>query len=278
MHRVAFIKPDRTPVPQPTTVIRGGHNKKTQDVPIKQRMSPDEKRARVERIRQHQAIANQRKEDAKRAASNPNFNPYKYGSIESVWKNETVYIVAGGSSLSGFDFNRLKGKKVIAINKAFAYLPFADYLYWTDTRFYLWYKSEIDKLACKKVTASTNPKDLTEDVILLRNSGSRIIDMANDRLTAGNNSGFGALNLALKLGASKIYLLGYDMKYTNNKAHFHDGYPSASNNREHIYAGMIRYFEDNAHLINAMAEVYNTNPNSSLTCFKFCSLDGALSS
>jgi hypothetical protein len=66
------------------------------------------------------------------------------------------------------------------------------------------------------------------------------------------------------------------MKHTSGKSHFHDGYPSGSNSREHIYKGMVKYFEDNLAIINQMAEVYNTNPQSELKCFKFRTIEAAL--
>jgi hypothetical protein len=277
IRRTNYIKPERIPV-EPVTVKKSQQpiGQKPAPQPQPNRMSIEEKRSRMERIRQNINVATERK--AQRAAeSKPNYRPvYNYGKIDPIWKGETVYIVAGGASLKGFDFKKLNGKLVIAINKAFMHVPNISLLYWTDSRFYNWYKREIDALTCIKVTPSPSPRDLKSDIIHLRNSGGRIIDMSPEKICSGNNSGFGAINLALKLGASKIYLLGYDMKHTSGKSHFHDGYPSGSNSREHIYKGMVKYFEDNMAIINQMAEVYNTNPQSELKCFKFRTIEAAL--
>ena len=44
-------------------------------------------------------------------------------------------IVAGGPSLAGFDWRRLDGERVIAINRACEVLPHADVLWWSDAGF-----------------------------------------------------------------------------------------------------------------------------------------------
>ena len=45
------------------------------------------------------------------------------GRIEPLFKNQTIFLVGGGASLKEFNFNQLKNKNTIAINKAFLYMP-----------------------------------------------------------------------------------------------------------------------------------------------------------
>lgn len=47
-----------------------------------------------------------------------------------------VYIVCTGSSLKGFDFERLKGRDVIAVNYAIKSVPFAQMLVALDRPFF----------------------------------------------------------------------------------------------------------------------------------------------
>lgn len=277
IRRTNYIKPERVQKEAPlnkrlNNVHQKPAEKKMGAVSNPARMTIDEKRAKIRDIREKQAIAEQRKQTKIQQRVNPRRASYSYGSIPKIWKDQTVYIVAGGASLSDFDFNRLNGKNVIAINKAFRYVKEPGAIYWTDSRFYTWYKSEIDEIHCMKFTGSTNPRDLAPDVTLLRPAGGKTVDLTSpDNLSTGNNSGYGAISLAIKLGAKKIYLLGYDMGHTGGKSHFHDGYP-AGNSRDHIYKGMMRYFNDNADILNHAAEIYNTNPKSNLKVFKFCNL------
>jgi hypothetical protein len=250
-----IIKPQRTPVKQ-NNVQKPVIN---YPQPTPPGMSPEERKSRIELVKKLNYEAEQRRL-AKIKAGGPVYSGqrgvpnYKYGSVKPIWKGETVYIVAGGPSLHDFNFSRLTGKKVIAVNKAFMFVQDCDVIYWTDSRFYNWYKKEIDALSCLKYTPSPHPINMADDVVLLRSAGGRIIDLSTERITAGNNSGFGALSLALKMGATKIYLLGFDMGFKGSKTHFHDGYPITSV-RESIYKSMMKYFEDNESIIKSVAKV-----------------------
>ena len=50
--------------------------------------------------------------------------------------NETYYIVGGGPSLTGYDWDLLKGKMLIGINRAFEVVPWADIIYFSDFKFF----------------------------------------------------------------------------------------------------------------------------------------------
>ena len=84
----------------------------------------------------------------------------------------------------------------------------------------------------------------------------------------GQNSGYGALNLAMVLGADPIYLLGYDCsKGPAGEKNYHNGYPSGSNpDALNIFR---RAFEAGAALLNGRPRIVNLNPDSALRCFEF---------
>lgn len=201
-------------------------------------------------------------------------NKELFTSTRAVWKNETVYLIGGGPSLRGFDWEQLRGKKVIAINRAFQVLPWADVLYWTDAQFYKWYKHEIDEFKGMKVTC--RPVDiLNKEITLLKGTRDLGLDLRPGYICDGNNSGYGALNLAVKLGVKRIYLLGYDLHSEPGQTHWHNGYTRSHNHT--IYKRLIRYFEHSVSLLNKLnVEVWNANPGSRLECFKKCSLKDAL--
>lgn len=202
-------------------------------------------------------------------------NKELFTSIGPVWKNETVYLIGGGPSLKGIDWELLRGKRIIAINRAFQVLPWADVLYWTDAQFYKWYRREIDEFKGVKVTC--RPVDiLNKDIRLLKGIKDLGIDMRPEYICDGNNSGYGALNLAVKLGAKRIYLLGYDLHSQPGQTHWHNGYKRSHNHT--IYKRLVKYFESSVPLLNEWKiEVWNANPWSHLHCFRKCSLNDAIS-
>lgn len=201
-------------------------------------------------------------------------NDKKYGETKSIWQDEVVYIVGGGPSLKDFDWTKLKGKKVIAINRAFEVVPDADVLYWTDSRFFRWFKEDIKKFTGLKYTCRPfigKPADVT----LLQSNSAMKLEMRPSFISHGNNSGYGAINLAVKLGATKIYLLGYDMNSNPKDTHWHSGYDTKHNHS--IYSKMIKYFEGlPAEAEKLGVEIFNANIKSQLTVFRKCTIEDAI--
>lgn len=195
-------------------------------------------------------------------------------SISPIWRNETVYLVGGGPSLKGMNWDVLRDKRIIAINRAFQVVPWADVMYWTDAQFYRWYRRDIDKFTGLKVTC--RPVEAPgSDIILLQGTRDTGLDMRPTHICDGNNSGYGALNLAVKLGAGRIFLLGFDMHSKEGATHWHNGYSRRHNHT--IYKRVIAYFESAAPALEKLGvEVWNANPDSHLDCFKKCTLQQAL--
>jgi len=63
-------------------------------------------------------------------------NPITSILSSNSWKNRGCFIIGGGESLKGFDFNQLKGELIIGINKAFQFCPHATINYAMDSDFY----------------------------------------------------------------------------------------------------------------------------------------------
>ena len=193
------------------------------------------------------------------------------GKIDPIFKGSSIFIVGGGPSLKDFDFTRLKDKHVIAVNKAFLFVPFADVMYWTDTRFYKWYEKEINLFSGLKVTNKSTP--IKPGIVNLQDTGREGLETRPDGIRHGNNSGYAAINLAYLLGANKIILLGFDMKIEGKKTHFHDGYSTPQNPK--IYENnMVPYFKTLVDPLKSHGvEIYNACPDSALTCFKKCTIE-----
>jgi len=202
--------------------------------------------------------------------------PMNYSAVKPIFNGETVYIVGGGPSLNNFDWNKLKNRNTIVINKAFYNLPTSQVMYWTDSRFYTWYKTDIDKFKGLKYTIRRSNYD--ENVMLLKKGPKHGLSILKDTLAHGNNSGYAAINLAYLLGAKKIILLGFDMgNNTNGKSHFHDGYPTKATSNEVYQKQFIPGFDSLwAALKEKGINVYNACPTSNLKVFPFISIERAL--
>jgi hypothetical protein len=152
-----------------------------------------------------------------------------------------IYIVAGGNSLRGFDFGKLKGKEIIAVNESLHFVPFAQTLVALDKDFYY-----------RDCVMSDMPK---HDIWLKDYKGK----MYNDRNVAGtiqipyhpaNNSGYMAVKLAIEMKPDRIFLLGYDM-HRIKYVHFYDNIPIEYSD---IWSSTKMWIEDLEHdceIINA---------------------------
>ena len=88
---------------------------------------------------------------------------------------------------------------------------------------------------------------------------------------AGNNSGTGAISLAIGLKANPIYLLGIDCKVDmkRRKTHCHEGYVGQS---LHIQATHAKEHRKNIEnfaklIVQTSTKIYNLSSISTLTCF-----------
>lgn len=205
----------------------------------------------------------------------PAKKPITYKNIEPIWNGETVYLIGGGPSLRSFQWERLRGKKTIAINKAVKFWPEADAMYWTDGRIWTWIKEEIKSFKGMKFTIA--PQAYPDDVHLLGRGMKYGLETSLNMLAHGNNSGYAAINLAIHLGAKRIILLGYDMGNDGKVSHFHEGYPVNATG-ENIYKNQfLPGFEIlKGELMSRNIQIFNACPTSKLNAFKKITIEEAL--
>ena len=152
--------------------------------------------------------------------------------------------MGGGPSLKDFDFSKLNGHHVIAVNKSIFDVHHANYFLTIDYTFL----RKIDLIKFNQINttkvfvinlANNYIKEVSGkiidtrwnlfydlkpfDVIIKSKSingfGNTFGDFRN-----GLNSGYCALQLAILLRYTKINLLGFDLSIDKNKTHYHTGY------------------------------------------------------
>ena len=156
---------------------------------------------------------------------------------------------------------------VIAINNTFELAPKADMLYACDAK---WWRHYQDALAFKGEKVTLDPTLASRSVKLLHDSGTSGFDPDPANLRTGLNSGYQALHLAIHAGASRVLLLGYDMK----GAHYFGDHPSHLQDSDpNVFARFIAEFEKVAPIYAEMGvDVVNCTPGSALTCFRASTL------
>ncbi len=143
----------------------------------------------------------------------------KYYQIQPIYKDRTIFILGGGPSLpsllEGLDLSNVP---VIGINNAFRF-PDVDVLWFADSRFYWWYKKDIDKFKGLKLTYNRHPElmgsvEYCPDLNIVK--GRPGAGIALDKIMFSASSGGSSINVAHQLGAKRVVLLGFDMRYVDN--------------------------------------------------------------
>lgn len=126
-----------------------------------------------------------------------------------------IAILGGGSSLKTTDISRLKGRcDIIAVNDAWKLCPWANIMYAADAKWWRYYDF-VPEFRGEKVTQSIGPRGWASEA---ERRGLTVIpakmgmDLSFEPgfIHTGHNSGFQALNLAIRFGYTKILLLGFD--------------------------------------------------------------------
>jgi len=198
---------------------------------------------------------------------------------------QTCFILGGGPSLQGFNYSLIKDFTVIGTNRAFEFFPETTYNYIMDFSFYRAIIQGQHKIGdnlqtyqkwCAyrgtKVLAEPSSKEGSIDASIRqikRLPYNAISFDVSKGITTGNNSGFGAMMLAVALGFKIIGLLGFDMKLDKEKTNYHRGYPRSTVNR--IQANLNAFkgvFNTVAPALKAQKiHVFNLFRGSELTCF-----------
>lgn len=190
--------------------------------------------------------------------------------IPKIWDGDS-YIVGGGKSLSTFPFEKLKGKRVIGCNDSYLLGDtICDFICFGDLGWYNIHQKGLLKYT-KPIIASVSPRKLqiiNKNVKFCERTTARL-SQRRDTLGWFSNTGIMGIELAMKLGSKRIYLLGFDMQLTDGIANWYSNLKDKPNSA--VYDKFLRnfkgfdlqkqsYFPD--------IEIINLNPNSGLELYE----------
>ncbi len=193
------------------------------------------------------------------------------------WYGETAFILGCGPSLRREDVEKLRFRRVIAINDSYLLAPWADILYFCDARWWRSNRFQINDLFRGHQIVTMD--NAIPGVRTLRCTGESGLEVDPAALRHGCNSGYQAINLAYHLGVSKIALLGYDMRvHANGKTHWqHRPGPSQEGFQAVLQRDMLPKFDTLVEpLLHAGVHVVNCTPDSALKLWPFVPLTKVL--
>ena len=144
---------------------------------------------------------------------------------ERCWEGKDAFIIGGGASLKAFDFSILKGRNTIGCNDAFRLgEDVCKVCLFGDASWFQ--KNRIDLGEFKNPIFHVAPS-----LVKMNMPGYNALHRKPKGLWDGNeigwnfSTGAGAINLAINMGAKRIFLLGIDLHLTEGKSHWHNHRP-----------------------------------------------------
>jgi hypothetical protein len=202
-------------------------------------------------------------------------------TVERMWPGQTVVILAGGPSVTPAQVRaiaraRLLQKcRVIAVNDAVYLAWWADWLHACDAKWWHWHIQAVQRFAGIKTTTC-------EDVMpgwvdgYLKVTGTEGFDEDPSLIRSGGNGAYQAMHCAIHAGASKIILVGVDMRCGEaGESHWFGDHPDRMV-PDHA-KGMLPHFATLQPTLEARKiTVLNASIRSALRIFPFCIIESEL--
>jgi hypothetical protein len=199
--------------------------------------------------------------------------------VPRLWPGERAVILAGGPSLTPDQISRVQeahsaqAARVIAVNNCYQIAPWADLLYACDGA---WWRKYKDARAFQGLKVTQDPS--VAGILRVPSEDEDGLSLDPLRIHQGANGGYQAINLAVLLGVREIILLGFDMRASGTRRHWHPDHPLGMNNPNATnFAGWLARFDSvPPDLERAGVRVINCSPGSALTAFPAATLEDAL--
>lgn len=192
----------------------------------------------------------------------------------------TVLVMGSGPSLTQADVDvaRAQVDAVIAVNDSYKLAPDATVLYAADTRWWGWHKGcrDTHKVGAVKYPAFAGRfryclgRTPYAEVQMLRRGPQTGLTLDPGKVALGLNGVYQSINVAVHLGATRIILLGVDMK----GGHFFGHHP---NNSGPPFSLCLQRFQTLVEpLQTAGVEIVNCTPDTALKAFPRVALAEAI--
>jgi hypothetical protein len=193
------------------------------------------------------------------------------------WAGCDVFIIGGGPSLERFDWNLLKGELCIGANDAYKLgVSLCQICHFGDIKWFHAHKKELKKYSDAGGVVTTSCPNLQRKTphwvwtLMRRANGFHI-----DALGWNGNTGAEAINVALILGAKRVFLLGFDMRLSDTgEMNWHPNNLDKPNT--HIYERFLHQMRNlDDHLAKKFPGqfIFNVTKDSSLNVFPKLDLD-----
>ena len=184
-----------------------------------------------------------------------------------LWPGATVALLGGGSSLTLQQIDHVRGRcRIIAINRAYRLVPEGDWLHAADK---WWWEEHPHALAFQGIK-TTCQAGVDPRVTFIRPSGIWGFEGDPSRVRTGLCSGYQAIQFAVRSGAKRVLLLGYD----GHGGNWHEGYsrPTIAYERHCV----AEYRKLAPYLAERDVEMLNCSPGSIYDAFPIVNLGDVL--
>jgi hypothetical protein len=232
--------------------------------------------------------------------------------VPKIWEGGDVWIIGGGPSITKqfeipdhvvktvingssspsvySDYMKvIHNKHTIGVNVAYLIGDWMDIVFFGDVTFFLERKKQLAEYPGIKVSCHPNVNCYDYVKYVPKDTNYPHGITSNSRMVSwNNNSGAAAINLAVRTGAKRIILLGFDMTLDSaSNQHWHDLYGRRSRILDPRNKKRMNVFSTfDTHLIGFEAiskdakrlgvEIINCSPDSKITHFRKCNVKDLL--
>lgn len=214
----------------------------------------------------------------------PDTREFEYWTPEPLFGGETVFCLASGPSLTQEIADRIRCGRAIAVNTSARLAPWADVLYFTDSGWYEPRRDLVANWAGLVISMSrTAKRELPDKVRRVQGIGDPTLGgggfppLGTAGIRQGRSSGHTAVSLAIALGASRVVLVGYDMRVVGGREHHHSEYTGPRDLDQYAREFVPAFDGWNAAALKVGVQILNATPQSAVQEFPFVDLDEVFS-
>lgn len=207
----------------------------------------------------------------------PDTREFEFWPIEPLYRGQTIFCLASGPSLTAEICAKVRGRRRIVVNTSCMLAPDADVLFFTDSGWYEPRREIVKNWPGHVMSMSrTAKRELPDKVKRIQGCGDPmfppIFRPGAAFIQQGRSSGHTAVSLAISLGASKVVLLGYDMRVVGDREHHHTEYTGPRDLQQYArdFVPAFNGWYDAARKVGV--EIVNATPGSAVTEFPFVDL------